>query len=35
MIYNNKEFKECPVNTNYFISKDGEVYSFKSKKILK
>lgn len=35
MIYNNKEFKECPINTNYFISKDGEVYSSKSKKILK
>lgn len=35
IIFNGKEFRQYPRNNNYFISKDGEVYSKFSKKIIK
>lgn len=35
MIINNIEFKLCPINNNYLISKNGDIYSKKSKTFLK
>lgn len=35
MYIDNKEFKQLRINHNYFISKDGEVYSTYSNRLLK
>lgn len=31
---NQIQFKKCPINDNYYISKDGQIYSLKTKKYL-
>ena len=35
MIINNTEFKSCPINNNYLVSRNGDIYSKKSKIYLK
>lgn len=35
IIFNRKEFRQYPRNKNYYVSKDGEVYSAFSKKTIK
>lgn len=35
IIINNKLFKQIRINTNYFISQDGEIYSQYAKRIIK
>ena len=34
IIYNNKTFRQIPTFDNYYVSRDGEVYSFHRNKIL-
>lgn len=35
IVFNNKEFKQYPRNHTYFVSRDGEIYSTFSKRLLK
>lgn len=35
MIINNIEFKLCPINSNYLVSKNGDIYSKKTGIFLK
>lgn len=35
MIFNNKEFKEIPFNKNYYVSKDGDIYSKYGNRLLR